>query len=320
MADASPPQPASETPRVGLTPKTTPKTIIQEYLLERLPVYRELRELQRQASRPFPCLWFYTGWESKDGDTHFQQQRQRADYADAKTKLSFFNLMRDIGLELDKATSALTIDHDADTRPAILDLCMAPGGFAAAALHRNPSALLRGISLPRTLGGHEMLLRNWSHTDPNADIYVTFRDITLLAAEMGTPLSRIPASHPDAGSFSAYRPFLDQKFDLVFCDGQVLRTHERAECTFPPSGHLRPCLPPLIPPPLLISPSNPLTQPQLILQQNHRPPPNRTNPPPNIPTHPRPHPPPPRRHPRHTPPQSGCLGLSAPDSYSGWSG
>ncbi len=48
---------------------------------------------------------------------------------------------------------------------------------------------------------------------------------------MGTPASAIPASHPDAGSFSSDRPFLDQQFDLVFCDGQVLRTHERPECT-----------------------------------------------------------------------------------------
>ncbi|KAH6838583.1 hypothetical protein B0I37DRAFT_449642 [Chaetomium sp. MPI-CAGE-AT-0009] len=217
MADTSLPESGIETPDVGTTPKATPKTIIQEYLLERLPVYREPRDLQKQ------------GWESEAGDTHFQQQRQRADYADAKRRLGFFKLMRSIGLELDDATSALTIEHDAHTRPAILDLCMAPGGFAAAALQRNPSALLRGISLPRELGGHEMLLRNWSHTDPNADIYVSFRDITLLAEEMGTPLSSIPASHPDAGSFSADRPFLDQKFDLVFCDGQVLRTHERPQ-------------------------------------------------------------------------------------------
>lgn len=76
-----------------------------------------------------------------------------------------------------------------------------------------------------------MLLRDpWSDTDPNADIYVSFRDIALLAEEMGTPLSSIPASHDDAASFSSNRPFLGQEFDLVFCDGQVLRTHERAEC------------------------------------------------------------------------------------------
>ncbi|KAK3896457.1 hypothetical protein C8A05DRAFT_20569, partial [Staphylotrichum tortipilum] len=56
-----------------------------------------------------------------------------------------------------------------------------------------------------------------------------FRDITLLADEMGTPVSSTPTSHPETASFSPDRPFLDQKFDLVFCDGQVFRTHERLE-------------------------------------------------------------------------------------------
>ncbi len=139
--------------------------------------------------------------------------------------------MRTIGLELDEATSALTLRGGGNSRPAILDLCMAPGGFSSAALYRNPSALLRGISLPPSQGGHEMLLKgSWSKTDPYARVYVSFRDITLLAGEMGTPASSIPASHPDAASFSFDRPFLEQKFDLVFCDGQVLRTHERLEC------------------------------------------------------------------------------------------
>ncbi|KAK4031796.1 hypothetical protein C8A01DRAFT_21041, partial [Parachaetomium inaequale] len=74
-------------------------------------------------------------------------------------------------------------------------------------------------------GGHEMLLRkSWSDTDPNAQIYVSFRDITLLADEMGTPVSSNPASHPDVASFSPDQPFLDQKFDIVLCDGQVQRS------------------------------------------------------------------------------------------------
>ncbi|KAK4155265.1 hypothetical protein C8A00DRAFT_13671 [Chaetomidium leptoderma] len=173
------------------------------------------------------------GWQSEAGDTYFQNQRQRADNANAKTKTGFFKLMRTIGLELDDATSALTLrggGGGGHSRPAILDLCMAPGGFSSAALYRNPSALLRGISLPPSQGGHEMLLdKYWSTTDPHAPIYVSFRDITLLADEMGTPASGIPASHPDAASFSVDRPFLEHKFDLVFCDGQVLRTHERLE-------------------------------------------------------------------------------------------
>jgi hypothetical protein len=180
---------------------------------------------------PFPNNTNGQGWENEAGDAYFQNQRKCADHADARTKVGFFRLMRTIGLELHDATSALTISSNGNSRPAILDLCMAPGGFSSAALHLNQSAYLRGVSLPPSQGGHDMLLKeHWSTTDPDAGIYISFRDITLLADEMGTPASSIPVSHPDAASFSSDRPFLNHKFDLVFCDGQVLRTHERLEC------------------------------------------------------------------------------------------
>ncbi|KAK3301883.1 uncharacterized protein B0T15DRAFT_442103 [Chaetomium strumarium] len=217
MAEISESKPTSRSGDANATQRLQPNTLVNGYLLEHLPIYRELCELRRQ------------GWQNEAGDTHFQQQRQRADNADDKGKVVFFKMMRAIGLELDRATSALTIQGGGNSQPAILDLCMAPGGFSAAALYRNPSALVRGISLPPSQGGHEMLLREASTTDSDAQVYVSFRDITLLAGEMGTSASNIPASHPEATSFSFDRPFLEQKFDLVFCDGQVLRTHERLE-------------------------------------------------------------------------------------------
>ncbi|KAH6634736.1 hypothetical protein B0J18DRAFT_417023 [Chaetomium sp. MPI-SDFR-AT-0129] len=218
MAEVSGNQISPVSPDANEAQRVRAKSLVQEYLLEHLPVYRELREFREQ------------GWQSKEGDDFFKKQRQRADKASAKDKTVFYKLMRLIGFELDKETRALTIQGRSNSRPAILDLCMAPGGFSSAALRCNPSALLRGISLPPSQGGHEMLLgESWSETDPEADIYISFRDITLLAEEMGTPLSSIPAEHADAASFSSDRPFLEQQFDLVFCDGQVLHTHERSE-------------------------------------------------------------------------------------------
>lgn len=193
--------------------------IIQDYLMTHLPIYRDLDEIRR------------LGWASEEGDSYFTQQRQRADKADGRTKEMFFKLMCAIGFEMDKATSALTIRRAGEPQHSVLDLCMAPGGYSAAALKRNhPSTRIRGISLPPEQGGHEIkLCHAWSTTDLSAQIFVDFRDITLLAEEMGVPLSDIPCEHPDVASFSSDRPFSNQKFDLVFCDGQVLRTHDRGE-------------------------------------------------------------------------------------------
>jgi hypothetical protein len=42
---------------------------------------------------------------------------------------------------------------------------------------------------------------DWSIRDPSAQVYVLFRDITLQAEETGTPVTSIPATHPDAASF-----------------------------------------------------------------------------------------------------------------------
>ncbi|GAB1311777.1 Ribosomal RNA methyltransferase FtsJ domain-containing protein [Madurella fahalii] len=207
---------------VETTPAVQPNTLVKEYLLEHLQVYRELCDIKKEASTEPVST-------TEEGNIYFQKQSERADNAKAKTKKAFVVLMRTIGLELDTATSGLTICRGYKPRHAILDLCMAPGGFSMAALHRNPSAILRGISLPPTQGGHEMILRKWSDTDSNARIFVDFRDITLLADEMGVPRSGIPSEHPDAALFSSDRPFAERKFDLVFCDGQVLRTHERGE-------------------------------------------------------------------------------------------
>lgn len=133
-------------------------------------------------------------------------------------------MMCQIGDELHEVTSALSLTSPFTTNPAILDLCMAPGGFTASVFKRNCYARVCGISLPVSRGGHEMILPNWQ-SDPR--IRVRFLDITMLAAEMD--VTNIPAEHPDATNFVFDRPFYGEAFELVFCDGQVLRTHSRAE-------------------------------------------------------------------------------------------
>jgi 23S rRNA U2552 (ribose-2'-O)-methylase RlmE/FtsJ len=134
-----------------------------------------------------------------------------------------------IGNELNSATgSALSFNFPATKTVAVLDLCMAPGGFTTAALAHNPRASVHGITLPVHMGGYEIRIPRW-RTDPRI-VAIRFLDITMLAGEMGVDdiATAIPASHPDAGRFSAERPFEGEQFNLVFCGGTVVRNHARA--------------------------------------------------------------------------------------------
>ncbi|KAJ6191954.1 hypothetical protein J3E72DRAFT_366012, partial [Bipolaris maydis] len=109
-------------------------------------------------------------------------------------------MMCQIGDELHEMTSALPSTPSFTTKPAILGLCMVPGGFTACLQKR-------------------LLCQGVRNHDPR--IRVRFLDIIMLAAEMD--VTNIPVEHPDATNF-VFDPF-----DLVFCDGQVLQTHCRAE-------------------------------------------------------------------------------------------
>jgi hypothetical protein len=51
-------------------------------------------------------------------------------------------------------------------------------------------------------------------------------DVTMLASEFLKDTNRnIPANYPD--KFISSRPFVSHKMDIVFCDGIVLRSHQR---------------------------------------------------------------------------------------------
>lgn len=134
--------------------------------------------------------------------------------------------MRDIGREINTATKALTIEgiHDDNSdRPSILDLCMAPGGFLSRALNYNPGSRAVAFSLPVEDGGHDVVLPS----EDQARVRISLLDVTMLAADMG--VTEIPSEHGDAAKFLRTRQLAPEDcFRLVFCDGQVLRTHARA--------------------------------------------------------------------------------------------
>ena len=130
--------------------------------------------------------------------------------------------MQAIMEEIQSCTGALNCLRSGGTDDkSILDFCMAPGGFLRAALGRNRSAHARAYTLPPSDGGHQVLLQN------ARDMDLKFIDVTMFAADMD--VEEIPSNHPDVGKFQLHKEFSsDDLYDLILCDGHVLRTHQRA--------------------------------------------------------------------------------------------
>ena len=134
----------------------------------------------------------------------------------------FFNMMQRIGKAIDQSTSVFTL-RAAIGHASILDLCMAPGGMLLYALQSNPGARATAFTLPVQNGGHAMMLSE----DVRQRVSTKLCDITLLAADMGVTV--IPEDHPDRDGFILEQQLMEaQVFDVVICDGQVLRLHTRA--------------------------------------------------------------------------------------------
>jgi 23S rRNA U2552 (ribose-2'-O)-methylase RlmE/FtsJ len=200
------------------------QSIISDHLAARCKVYRDLVEVRAKVTTYslLQCHFvqkynmFFQGWANKDGDRHFKQQRETADQANSTNSGQyFFEMMQHIGDEMQASTGALYISSE---KPCIMDLCMAPGGYTASAIKLNPNATVFGVTLPKALGGHPVLLK------PRHEIKVIFTDITMEAAELG--VRDLPEEHPDLALFKKQRLLPEEAiFDLSFCDGQVLRTH-----------------------------------------------------------------------------------------------
>ncbi|PNS15027.1 ribosomal RNA large subunit methyltransferase J [Sphaceloma murrayae] len=137
------------------------------------------------------------GWKSKDGDAHFEKQKINA------------------------ATNGFSMSHLDPSKQSrrILDLCMAPGAFLQTALFHNPNYQATALTLGPGQAGKKVEFHA-----PGMDLH--YLDITMLAADMG--MTDIPPDHPDANDFLPKHFDTDTAFDLVICDGQVLREHPRA--------------------------------------------------------------------------------------------
>jgi 23S rRNA U2552 (ribose-2'-O)-methylase RlmE/FtsJ len=129
-------------------------------------------------------------------------------------------LMQNIGKELNEVTGAFSISAQPSKHSAILDMCMAPGGFLSTALQYNTLAQAVAFTLPPENGGHEVFLPE------NDMVMIKFNDITMLAADMG--IEQIPSEHTATQDFTIKKQLPENYlFNLVLCDGHVLRTHHR---------------------------------------------------------------------------------------------
>jgi hypothetical protein len=147
----------------------------------------------------------------------FKRQRASADAGDPETAN---DMLQRIGNELQRSTGILNVPKSQQGNPNFLDLCMAPGGFLHAAMELNRHASVTAYSLSVEDGGHEILLPG------HHSVKVKLLDITMLAADLG--LDNVPEEHPDRNNFLP-KEFGDGRvFDIVFCDGQVLRNHKKA--------------------------------------------------------------------------------------------
>jgi hypothetical protein len=150
----------------------------------------------------------------------FERERASADAGNPETARRLYDMMQRIGNELQRRTRALTVPRSQQENPNFLDLCMAPGGFPYAAMELNHHACATAYSLPVEDGGHKILLPEHYY------VKVKLLDITMLTTDLS--FDNIPKEHPDQNNFLP-KEFGDGRvFDIVFCDGQVLRNHKRA--------------------------------------------------------------------------------------------
>ena len=103
----------------------------------------------------------------------------------------------------------------------VLDLCMAPGGYTASVLKHSPHAVVCAFTLHRQMGGHTVMLGK------ETPVHIEVGDITMLHKEFG--VEEIPHDHCEISKFDKRRLWDGKRFDLIFCDGNALRTHKIAD-------------------------------------------------------------------------------------------
>jgi hypothetical protein len=100
---------------------------------------------------------------------------------------------------------------------------MAPGGFSMTSKKRLPRSIIDAIALPTELDGYQVM-------SPEISNEIIYADITMFAQELVPgEADRYLSAHPDSAKFHTTRPYLENKYDVVFCGGTVCKDHPREE-------------------------------------------------------------------------------------------
>lgn len=168
------------------------------------------------ANTPSPNR--FQGWNSPEASEYFEKEREAAS-GKTKTGGTYDSQFFGIGKEL-RMVGAFEVFDSNPSEFSSLNLCMAPGAYTATILEQYPDASVCGITLPVESGGHKIII---PYGSADSRIDVAFMDITMLLGEFLDPGVNIPATHPDAAKFVSQSPFSGKFFDLVLCDGNLVK-------------------------------------------------------------------------------------------------
>lgn len=222
----------SMTGLVERKPRSQADEVIHSFVMTNCEIFRELDLLREQASLITDMYILITdflkGWSSPEGDLAARKQQERADNADLDGRARFYDMMIEIATQMQQNTDFLACISPSILKHVgaqVLDICMAPGGYAAAVLNYNPKAEVYGITLARNEGGHiisDKLMQRIKQ--------IEYQDVTFYIPQGSTIEQKQKLDlHEEKNRFIEKQPFGSLEFDLIFCDGQTLRTHKRSE-------------------------------------------------------------------------------------------
>jgi 23S rRNA U2552 (ribose-2'-O)-methylase RlmE/FtsJ len=100
----------------------------------------------------------------------------------------------------------------------VLDICLAPGGFAKFILELQGDSTICGVTLPRTQDGYDVVVP-FGPFDPR--VQILFADVTACGLDYGLTAVECTKFSTKDLTLTTRRPFFGHSFDVVVCDGHI---------------------------------------------------------------------------------------------------